>query len=262
MRHGKLMDTPMGPGVFCEGEEHVEAAWEARTPAKRDSLARKALNADLDNIDAYILLSYSARSLGERIALLREAVRAGERLWAPCFGEQDFPWWGFVGTRPYMRAMHELALALEEAGDFDEAGTLYRRLLELNPNDNQGARALLVRLLMQVPRVTEVRALVRQYPQDGQLEMVMAELWLALRRKNADMAKLGPPVDERNPYVLTWLAGKPGKKRDQVETSPYGVSMGGEDEALMYVDEFGPIWSRSPETLRKIAAYLDSMQKK
>ena len=254
MRHGKLEDSFMGPAIYCEGEEHIEAAWEADTDAKRASAARRALKKDLDNIDGYILLSHGAKTLAERIALLAEAVRVGDRLWAPLLDEPEMEWWGFVGTRPYMRALHELALAREEAGDTDEAEALYRRLLQLNPNDNQGVRALLIRRLMARGRVGDLRALLKVYKDDMLLEPVMAELWLALRRKDADMARLGPDIEARNPHVLPALAGE--ALPDDPDASPFGIAMGGPEEAAIYAEDFAAFWPAAHRA--QIRAYLDT----
>ena len=48
-----------------------------------------------------------------------------------------------TATRPYMRAVHALGLAHREAGDEAAARDCFDKLLEMNPNDNQGVRCLL-----------------------------------------------------------------------------------------------------------------------
>lgn len=242
MRHGQLNDSMMGPSVDSPAEDIVSKAWDAPTPAKRAALARKALETDLDCIDAYTLLGIEAKTLGERIALFREAVTVGDRLWAPAMDDPDMVWWGFIGTRPYMRALQNLALALEEAGDSIEAEALYRRLLALNPNDNQGVRATLARILMEGGKLDDLSALLAEYPDDFQIEMVMARLFLDLRADpEALTSARAAQILERNAFVLDQLVGR-GRKPSEIEVSPYGVTMGGEDEALIYAEETGHIW--------------------
>ena len=51
--------------------------------------------------------------------------------------------WGFLETRPYMRARAGLAGTLLKLGDIDGAVGHYRDMLKLNPNDNQGIRYVL-----------------------------------------------------------------------------------------------------------------------
>ena len=65
MRKSMLEDGGMGPFLDSPADDLVGKAWEARTPGQRRKLARKALKADLDCVDAYNLLALSADSLAE-----------------------------------------------------------------------------------------------------------------------------------------------------------------------------------------------------
>lgn len=253
MRSGRIDDSFMGPAVHTEGEAFVNDAWEADSKAKRQRLARKGLDRDLDNIDAYVLLGLDASTLGERLALFREAVRVGDVLWAPYLDDPEMAWWGFMGTRPYMRALQNLGIALMEAGDLGEAEEVLTRLLTLNPNDNQGVRAQLIWLWMAWPRVGRLRDLVKRYPEDMLLETVMAQLWLDLRSAKADIAARCAKVAERNPHVLPKLVAGDRTADDQ---SPYGLTLGGADEAADYVDRFGPIWLDNAQAMTGIRGCL------
>jgi tetratricopeptide (TPR) repeat protein len=51
--------------------------------------------------------------------------------------------WGYINNRPYLLCMHNYGLCLWRMGRFDEAERVFRRMLWLNPSDNQGARFLL-----------------------------------------------------------------------------------------------------------------------
>jgi len=51
--------------------------------------------------------------------------------------------WGDVDSRPFMRALHGRGLCLWRQGQVDEARLVFAWMLELNPNDNQGARFIL-----------------------------------------------------------------------------------------------------------------------
>lgn len=48
--------------------------------------------------------------------------------------------WGFLENRAYLRALQSRADLFWDDGDKDEAVKLFRLLLKLNPNDNQGVR--------------------------------------------------------------------------------------------------------------------------
>lgn len=48
--------------------------------------------------------------------------------------------WGLIDNRPYLRCLHGHGLYLWRGGDLASAGDVFRRMLWLNPHDNQGAR--------------------------------------------------------------------------------------------------------------------------
>ena len=48
--------------------------------------------------------------------------------------------WGLIEHRPYLHTLHSRAMCLEKAGKYEEAKKTYRKLLDLNPNDNLGCR--------------------------------------------------------------------------------------------------------------------------
>ncbi len=59
--------------------------------------------------------------------------------------------WGLIDNRPFLRCMHGYGLCLWRLGRFDEAERIFRRLLWLNPSDNQGVRFLLDDLMGRTP---------------------------------------------------------------------------------------------------------------
>jgi tetratricopeptide (TPR) repeat protein len=108
-----------------------------------------------------------ARPGEERIAALREAVAAGERsLGEEFFEENRGHFWGITGTRPYMRALSGLAEELLEAGHLEEAIAVYERILELNPNDNQGCRDPLLGACLQAGDLKRAARLQKKYGGD------------------------------------------------------------------------------------------------
>lgn len=51
--------------------------------------------------------------------------------------------WGHLDNRPFLRALHGMALALWQLDRFEEAEQALLNMQWLNPADNQGARELL-----------------------------------------------------------------------------------------------------------------------
>lgn len=122
----ELADTSLGPFIESPADPLVEEAWEAPSRAERLVLARRALDVDPDCLDAHSLLAALADNPAPH---LRAAVEIGERLWAPVFDEPLMNWARMAGTRPWMRAMLDLAAIAPE----EEALRLRARLRVLDP---------------------------------------------------------------------------------------------------------------------------------
>lgn len=98
--------------------------------------------ADLRCLDAHAHLGNLVFDLNPQDALRHYEV--GLRIGELSLGE-DFNGvlpWGLVDNRPFLRCMHGFGLCLWRLGRFAEAGRLFKRMLWLNPSDNQGVRFL------------------------------------------------------------------------------------------------------------------------
>jgi tetratricopeptide (TPR) repeat protein len=51
--------------------------------------------------------------------------------------------WGWIDNRPFLRCMNGFGLCLWRLGRFEEAQKIFKRMLWLNPSDNQGVRFLI-----------------------------------------------------------------------------------------------------------------------
>ena len=242
MTKGVLADGMFGPAVEGPAEEMIIEAWEAKTPAQTRKKARKALELDPDCIDAHVLLAHYAETDAEAAALLRAAVDAGDRVWKDLLKDKEMEWWGFIGTRPYMRAMHELGMVLERLQRKDEATVLYKKLLRLNKNDNQGIRCLLIGIYMADNNQSECEKIVKKYKDDYQLESQMAVLWLQLLKGESPDKQI-EQVEEHNQHVLPLL--KTGLMTGKWPNPPAAdwIAMGSEEEASSYLAHFSDAWN-------------------
>jgi hypothetical protein len=59
--------------------------------------------------------------------------------------------WGMIDNRPFMRCMHGYGIALWRLRKFKDAEEVFRRMLMLNPMDNQGVRFLIDRVAKKEP---------------------------------------------------------------------------------------------------------------
>jgi len=122
-------------------QQLIYEAHEAKSKSKALKLVREALTISPDCADGYTLLAdWDAKTLAEAWALYEAGMHAAERVLGDEFEELKGSFWGFMETRPYMRARFGLALTLWKLGRFREAADHMAAMLELNPNDNQGVR--------------------------------------------------------------------------------------------------------------------------
>ena len=229
-----------------DAQELMYDAWEMSTRRARVSLAKRALEISPLCADAYVLLAEeSAKSLQEAAELYALGVEAGERALGPrTFKEAVGHFWGFLETRPYMRARCGLARMLWATGERDAAIAHYREMLRLNPNDNQGIRDLLAACLVAIGDDRALDKLLKQYDEDGGTTWCYTKTLLAFRTAGDSDEARAHLADalESNAHVPAYLAGEKKPPR----TLPEYVTWGGEDEAAEYARAFGTGWHATP----------------
>ncbi|CAM5388857.1 MULTISPECIES: hypothetical protein [Sphingomonadales] len=236
-------------GAVDDAQEMMYDAWEA-SGAARVALARAALDISPLCADAYVLLAEEdARSQPDALALYRQGVEAGERALGNEFEELSGHFWGFLQTRPYMRARAGLAMTLWRTGEQQAAIDHYRAMLILNPNDNQGIRYLLASALLQRDDLAGLKVLLRQYEGDGSAAWAYTLALIAYREQDPRGPAIVREAWESNSHVPAMLAGL---KRLVPSRDGY-ISMGGEDEATAYVEENGAAWRAIPGAIDWLA---------
>lgn len=250
LRH--LLEGSGGQVPHREPETPAEKAQELifqamDAPERRArKLIKDALKLDPNCVDAYVLLGEMADSLPDAIAQFRKAVAAGARsLGDDMFDENQGYFWGLIETRPYMRAMQNLASSLWNYGEVDEAVHLYQEMLALNPGDNQGARYALLDALMLLRRHDEAAELLERFD-DGMAHWAYNEALLLFRlegRSERAIAVLETAL-EINEFVPDYLLGyAPMPDPDEM---PEFISFGDESEAISYVFGAFPLWAATP----------------
>ena len=237
-------------------QDVIYGAWEASSAKRRIALAEKALSISPICADAYVLLAQHAEDGSDReLDLLRQGVDAGAKaLGKAGFDEYAGEFWGFLETRPYMRARFGLARTLWLRGALDEAIDHLRDMLRLNPNDNQGARYSLAALLIEAGRDKDLAALLEAYPEDD----MAAWTWtaaLAAFRKGGDSKESRAQVaraQASNPYVPAYVLGT---KQIPKHLPPY-YSPGEDDEALFYALDFRTGWTNTPGAIDWLKAQI------
>ena len=229
-------------------QDMIYDAWEAPTVKGRIDLARKALEVSPLCADAYVMLAQHAKpDSDEALELWRGGVDAGKTALGRDFAELAGEFWGFLETRPYMRARFGLARALWTRGARDEAIGHLREMLKLNPNDNQGVRYILAAFLVETGAEAAVAALLSAYRDDASAAWVWTKALVQFRKAGDDTKSrsLLAKALADNPHAPAYLTGE----RAMPKRLPGMYSPGGEDEAILFVFDYGAGWRETPGAL-------------
>lgn len=241
-------------GIFGRADDAQDLAYEAmEAMANGDheraaDLAVEAAKLDSNCIDALHVLSQLGSDNTEDLIenLSRTVDRAQKALGEKYFRQNKGYFWGLLETRPYMRAHAELAGVLYASGDVAQAIEHWQRLLELNPNDNQGLRYPLLGACLELGKLDAVERLFTQYDEEGSAVFAWARLlWELLADNQAAAKKALSAARKSNPHVELLLTGQ---KRMPKQLPDY-YSPGEPSEAYMCYDSLGAAWKKHPSAV-------------
>ena len=244
---GSLEDAPAPTTPLERAQELIYDAFETDDPQIRVELAEEALRISEDCADAYVLLAEETAEDAEEARELYEAgVRAGERaLGEEIFTQEAGNFWGILETRPYMRSCEGLASSLWVLGERSEALAHYRRILELNPSDNQGVRYELASCLLEEGLDEELGELLEHYEEEASAYWLYTRALWRFRTEGAS-EQATRELEEAtgtNPYVPLYLLGR---KNFLAQGLPELIGLGDESEAVSYFARSLTEWLRTP----------------
>jgi tetratricopeptide (TPR) repeat protein len=256
MVKGKKIPQRPARNAAQEAQELMYDAWETGKKSERIRLVRKALSIFPDCADAYNLLAEDeAKSLEEAARYYENGVEAGRRaLGEEIFKEAKGHFWGYLETRPYMRARAGLMQCLWATGQHDAAVDHAKELLKLNPSDNQGIRYILITYLTELKKFDELERFMnrRDYRDDGAAEWLYTRVLLSFV-KNGDDERSRRELAEAlqmNVHVPKYLTGEKSIPR----ILPDSITMGGEDEAYCYAAANINVWKKTPGAINWLKA--------
>lgn len=237
-------------------ERWTDDAWQALDEARHADaaeLAMRAIMADRQAFDAHVVLARCTASDTIAIAVLREAVLEGTRQHENILTGQRGGYWSNLKTRPYMRAMHELAVTLWRRGlsqDQHDAIDVAKRMLRLNPNDNQGIRFLLWHWMPAMGLWDEMRPIMRKHRDERRCETLFTSALDAIRRHDGGAADLLAQAIRSNVHVTPLLLAD----HAPADTTGDSVSWMGPEEAASYAHRAYANW-------RKVDNALDMLRR-
>ena len=152
--------------------------------------------------------------------------------------------WLELDNRPFMRAYHTLAVHRMDQGAWHDAIVILKRLVAVNPNDNQGARHRLPKCWFEVKDKEAVLDLCERYAGDQMPEILYSKaLALALAKRLPEARAALETCIDQLPLVAKELLSRshPEPKRSY----PGSITVGGADQAWEYWKEYGQYWRKS-----------------
>lgn len=133
-------------------------------------------------------------------------------------------------------------------------------MLELNPNDNQGIRDVLLACLLDMKLDDEASDLLRAYKDDATASWAYSQALVAYRRKGdtAEARKLLASANECNKFVpnyLLWIKKIPRHLPDY-------VGFGDESEAVAYAGDNLSAWRNAYGALGWLKNFVQLMRRK
>jgi tetratricopeptide (TPR) repeat protein len=251
------------PDIYHQLMEEFNKGCESYEEGDNDEAERifRAVLAQMpDHIDAihHLAMVLSERNLSSQARdLWEQAVRIGHKAFPQNFKvNSDILEWGCLDNRPFLRCLHGLALVRYKEGKTEEALKLFQDLLSLNPNDNQGIRAIVIALLFKLGRFEDALGITEHYPDDIMPETLygraLALFKLGQRKKATAALK---KAIRHSPLIGKELL----KTRHRLPgtATPDMITVGGADEAYYYWEDSGSFWEQDADTLEWLRKIME-----
>ncbi|WP_366348436.1 SEC-C metal-binding domain-containing protein [Paenibacillus amylolyticus] len=240
-----------GPGTPKDkAEALLHKAREASSAKRRVQLAKTVLEVYPDSSDAYLILAEESDNESDARAYLKTGIAAGEReLGEQFFEKNKGDFWGLQETRPYIRICKSYAESCWFGGNTQEAAQTLEHMLELNTEDNTGARYLLAAVYLYSNQLEQAEQLMTKYGKGGASTAFAYDQIILEYKKNgitSQLNKLYSVARGMNKHVPDYLLGL----KRLPHNLPDFVGMGDSNEAIEYVIMHSRLWASMPDLLK------------
>ncbi|MBW4081932.1 SEC-C domain-containing protein [Paenibacillus sp. S150] len=243
--------TLNGPGTPKDkAQALLYKAMEATSSKRRIQLAETALEMYPDSSDAYLILAEESENEHDARAYLKAGIAAGERELGELFFERNKGYfWDLHETRPYIRICKSYAESCWFGGNAEEAAQILEHILELNTEDNTGARYLLAAVYLYSNQLEQAEQVLEKYGKDDAAAAFSYDRIILEYKKNgitSQLKMLYRVARGVNKHVPDYLLGV----KRLPHNLPDFVGMGDFNEAIEYVIMHSRLWASVPDLLK------------
>lgn len=157
------MNSPYLPADDREAAQLLSyQAYDAVTEKERQKLAKQAFKLDAENTDANLLMAEITSDPAEKQKHYLKAIQSGQQK-SELEKDADITW-DYVLHRPFLRALFAYGAWLMSQKKYAESIQPFETLLELNPNDQQGARWLLASTYIRAGKWSKAADFMAEFP--------------------------------------------------------------------------------------------------
>ncbi|WP_405175564.1 SEC-C metal-binding domain-containing protein [Paenibacillus sp. FSL H8-0261] len=227
----------------------LQKAMQTNSSNRRIQLAEAALEVYPDSPDAYLILAEEAENEADARAFLKAGMDAGEReLGEAFFAENKGHFWDLHETRPYIRICKSYADSCWFSGNAEEAQNVLEHILELNPEDNTGARYLLTAAYLYTNKLKKTEKVLEKFGNDAAATVAYDRMVLEYKKNGitSQLKMLYRVARNVNKHVPDYLLGI----KRLPHNLPDFVGMGDANEAIEYVIVHSRLWTSLPDLLK------------
>lgn len=223
-----------------QARQLIFAAWDSENSEDKLDLAEQALELDAECIDAYLILAGAAKkNRKQALTYLESAVNIGQQMLDAEMAEELECLWSYPDTRPYLRAKSSLAELLWDLGQKHEALAHYAELLQMNPDDNQGIRYILLTHYLTLGEYQKAEDLLLQFDDSGAYWRYSKALLGYISQGDCATSRLlRKQARQSNAEVVDYLLSE----KHLPKQLPDSYSHGSDEEAVIYVWSNRKVW--------------------
>lgn len=218
-----------------------EQAMESYNPSEIRKLLKQALRLYPNFTDAKIELTFLIEDEFKRLKEFEKLEKLEKEYLENegYFTEDNIShFYGILETRPYIRLVYSIASLYQEMGSYRKAIELYENIIELNENDNMGARYSLMGLYAMLEEPEKMYAIIKRYPEDS-IPTHLFQFVLAYKQLDYTKARKHlRAIQSRVPDFKYFINGQLDEEDIEREKIPGAYRPYLLEEIIMYMSEF------------------------